>query len=319
MRSGQHILSNTHIKWADCLFGWPCPAYFSTTIFYPIHIMLFVRFSLRVVSALAALGLAGSLSAAPLKIGVTPGSLADSVEVAAQQAQQAGLQVQVIEFTDWTTPNTALASGDLDLNYFQHQAFLDNAVKERGYAIESVAYGFLPNIGLYSKKYESLSAVPEGASVGVANDPVNQARGLLLLQSAGLIQLKDGVHAQATIHDVAANPRKLRFVEVEGPQLVRAADDLELVQGYPGHFVNAGQAALASQALQYSTVDDLYYAIRFVARDGHQSDPRIRQFIDIYQNSAVVAAQIDTSFGGDKKLYSLPWKNAKYASVAPAF
>ena len=117
--------------------------------------MLFARFSIRAVFALAALGLAGQVSAAALKIGVTPGSLADSVAVAAKEARQIGLEVEVIEFTDWTTPNTALASGDLDLNYFQHQAFLDNAVKEGGYAIESVAYGLLPNIGLYSKQYQS--------------------------------------------------------------------------------------------------------------------------------------------------------------------
>jgi len=142
--------------------------------------MLFARFSIRAVFALAALSLAGHVSAAALKIGVTPGSLADSVAVAAKEAKKQGLEVEVIEFTDWTTPNTALASGDLDLNYFQHQAFLDNAVKEGGYAIESVAYGLLPNIGLYSKQYSSLDALPEGASVGVASDPVNQARGLLL-------------------------------------------------------------------------------------------------------------------------------------------
>lgn len=70
--------------------------------------------------------------AAPLRIGVTPGSLADSVQVAAQEARRQGLDVKVIEFTDWTAPNTALAAGDIDLNYFQHQAFLDNAIRERG-------------------------------------------------------------------------------------------------------------------------------------------------------------------------------------------
>lgn len=280
--------------------------------------MSFTRFKLRVLSALAALATVGSLQAAPLKIGVTPGSLADSVNVAAAEAKKTGLDVQVIEFTDWTTPNTALASGDLDLNYFQHQAFLDNAVTEGGYKIESVAYGLLPNIGLYSKKYDTLAAIPDGSKVGVANDPVNQARGLLLLQAAGLIQLKDGVGAKASVNDVVHNPKKLQLVEVEGPQLVRAVDDLALAQGYPAHFVNAGQPELASKALQYSTIDDLYYAIRFVARSDNKNDSRIRQFVDIYQHSPAVAAQIDKSFAGDKKLYSLPWKDAKNASVTDA-
>ncbi|THT99950.1 MetQ/NlpA family ABC transporter substrate-binding protein [Lampropedia puyangensis] len=252
-----------------------------------------------------------------LKIGVTPGSLADSVTVAAQEAKAAGLEVQVIEFTDWTTPNTALEAGDLDLNYFQHQAFLDNVIKERGYKIESVAFGLLPNIGLYSKKYTTLDSIPDGSKVGVANDPVNQARGLLLLQSAGLIGLRDGAGATASVADVVRNPRKLAIVEVEGPQLVRAVDDLALAQGYPAHFVNAGQPEWASKALHYSTVDDLYYAIRFVARSDRKGDPRIRQFVDIYQNSVAVAQQIDASFAHDAKLYSLPWKEAKYRSIQP--
>ena len=250
--------------------------------------------------------------AAPLKIGVTPGSLADSVNVAAQEAKKAGIDVQVIEFTDWTTPNTALNAGDLDLNYFQHQAFLDNAIRTAGYKIQSVGFGLLPNIGLYSKKFTSLKDIPEGSSVGVANDPVNQARGLQLLQSAGLIKLKDGVGAKASVNDVTGNPRKLKLVEVEGPQLVRAIDDLALAQGYPAHFVNAGHPQLASRALQYSTVDDLYYAIRFVARTDRKDDPRIQQFIKLYQTSDAVAKQISKSFAGDSKLYSLPWLSGNH-------
>lgn len=267
-----------------------------------------IPFPKKLLLAGAAIIMVGSALAAPLKIGVTPGSLGDSVAVAAKEAKKAGLDVQVIEFTDWTTPNTALDAGDLDLNYFQHQAFLDNAIAERGYKVESVAFGLLPNIGLYSKKYTSIADIPQGGTVGVANDPVNQARGLLLLQAAGLIKLKEGVGAKASVGDVVDNPRKLKIVEVEGPQLVRAVDDLALAQGYPAHFVNAGQPEWASKALQYSTIDDTYYAIRFVARSDRKDDPRIRQFIDVYQNSQAVAQQIHQSFAGDAQLYSLPWK-----------
>lgn len=261
--------------------------------------------------------LAASAAAAPLKIGVTPGALADSVNAAAQEAKAAGLDVQVIEFTDWTTPNTALVAGDLDLNYFQHQAFLDNVIAERGYQIESVAYGLLPNIGLYSKKHTQLADIPVDAKVGVANDPVNQAHGLRLLQAAGLIELREGISGLASLADVSHNPRRLQLVEIEGPQLVRAVDDLDLAQGYPAHYVNAGQAQWASRALQYSTIDDLYYGIRFVARSDRKSDSRVKQFIDIYQSSPAVAQQIDASFANDSKLYSLPWKDAQYRSVKP--
>lgn len=261
--------------------------------------------------------LAAGAVAAPLRVGVTPGALADSVNVAAQEAKAAGLDVQVIEFTDWTSPNTALVAGDLDLNYFQHQAFLDNAIAERGYRIESVAYGLLPNIGLYSKKYTQLADIPEGAKVGVANDPVNQAHGLRLLQSAGLIGLKEGAGAAVSLADVSENPRRLQLVEIEGPQLVRAVDDLALAQGYPAHYVSAGQPEWAVRALQYTTIDDLYYGIRFVAHSDRKSDPRIKQFIDLYQNSPAVEQQIHASFANQSQLYALPWKDVQYRSIQP--
>jgi len=271
------------------------------------------RHLLSFVAVLAAAGLAPALHAqtpapgAPLRIGVTPGSLADSVQVAAQEARQQGLDVKVIEFTDWTTPNTALEAGDIDLNYFQHQAFLDNAIRERGYAFVSVATGLLPNIGLYSLKVQRFADLKDGARVGVANDPVNQGRGLLLLEKAGLIQLKAGVGARGSVNDIVANPKKLRFAEIEGPQLVRALDDLDLAQGYPAHYVNAGRSQVAGSALLYSGIDDLAYAIRFVARKDKAQDPRIERFVKVYQDSPAVRAQIGKSFAGNDRLYSLPW------------
>ncbi|GKS76495.1 MetQ/NlpA family ABC transporter substrate-binding protein [Acidovorax sp. SUPP950] len=258
-------------------------------------------------AAFAAATATAQTPAPPLRIGVTPGSLADSVQVAAQEARQQGLDVKVIEFTDWTAPNTALAAGDIDLNYFQHQAFLDNAIRERGYAFVSVATGLLPNIGLYSLKVQRFADLKDGARVGVANDPVNQGRGLLLLEKAGLIQLKPGVGARGSVNDIVANPKKLRFAEIEGPQLVRALDDLDLAQGYPAHYVNAGKPQVAGSALLYSGIDDLAYAIRFVARQDNAQDPRIQRFVKVYQDSPAVRAQIGKSFAGNDRLYSLPW------------
>ncbi|MBB3977585.1 D-methionine transport system substrate-binding protein [Rhizobium azooxidifex] len=250
---------------------------------------------------------AGVALAETLTIGVTPGSLADSIEVAATEARSQGLDVKVIEFTDWTTPNVALNAGDLDVNYFQHQAFLDNAVAETGYKLKSVAVGLLPNLGLYSSKFKSFGDLPQGGRVGVASDPVNQGRGLLLLERAGLIKLRDGVGSQGTLDDIAENQRELQFVEIEGPQLVRALDDVDLAQGYPAHYVNAGKPDVAGQALLYSGIDDLKFAIRFVTREDNADDPLVRRFVEIYQGSDAVKAQIHKSFADDNKLYSLPW------------
>ncbi len=271
----------------------------------------FSRSLLKIGGTAAVLSLVCSVSMAQdLTIGVTPGSLADSVEVAAAQAREQGLDVKVIEFTDWATPNVALNAGDLDINYFQHQAFLDNAVKETGFKLKSAGVGLLPNIGLYSSKVTSFNALQKGARIGVANDPVNQGRGLQLLEQAGLIKLRDGVGARGTLGDVVENARDFQFVEIEGPQLVRALDDVELAQGYPAHFVNAGKPDIAGSALLYSGIDDVYFAIRFVAREDNASDPNVLRFIEIYQNSDAVRQQIHKSFAEDSKLYSLPWAKA---------
>ncbi len=250
------------------------------------------------------------LSAAEvLKIGVTPGAYADSVAAAAEEAKAQGLDVQVIEFSDWTTPNVALEAGDIDMNYFQHQPFLDNAIKDRGYPFTAVGVGTLANIGLYSLKHKSFAEIPQGGSVAIANDPVNQGRGLLLLQKAGLIKLKDGIGFNATLDDVVENPKQLTFTEVEGPQLVRVTGDVDLALGYP-HFIVAAKAFDPASALIFSGIDDKQFAIRFVVRKDHAANPDIAKFVKIYQTSPKVRAAIGKAFANNPKLYTLAWDGA---------
>ncbi len=256
--------------------------------------------------ALVGLLLAQGALAAALKIGVTPGAYADSVQVAAQEAKKQGLEVEVVEFSDWTTPNVALASKDLDANYFQHQAFLDNVIKTQGFHFRPIGVGILANIGLYSSRIKQFGDLKTGAKVAIASDPINQGRGLLLLQKAGLIKLRDGVGARGKLADIASNPRKLEFVEVEGPQLVRVVNDVDLAQGYP-HFIVAAHAFDPGSALIFSGKDDEQYALRFVAREDNARDPRLLKFVQIYQNSPAVKAQIRKSYANNDKLYSLAW------------
>lgn len=259
------------------------------------HHTLRPRLATRIITFLGALALAGGALAAPLKIGVVPGIFADSVEAAAKEAKKQGLDVQVVEFTDWATPNVALDAGDIDLNYYQNSNYLANAVRDKGFKITSVQPG---------KRFDELKP---GARIAVANDPVNQGRGLLLLEKAGLIKLRDGVGTRGNVRDIVGNPRNFKLVEIEGPQLVRALDDVDLAQGYPAHFVNAGKPQVAGSALLYSGIHDDYFAIRFVTRENNASDARVRKFVEIYQNSPAVKAQIARSFANDDKLYSLPW------------
>ena len=263
---------------------------------------------LRVLAvAVLALG-ASSARAESLKIGTVPGAYSDAANVAAREAKAEGLDVQVIEFSDWTTPNVALDAGDIDLNFFQHRPFMENAAKQKGYRFAIVGLGILQNIGLYSLKHKSFAEIPVGGSVAIANDPVNQGRALLLLQKAGLITLKDGVGFLGTLDDITGNPKKLRFTEVEGPQLVRITRDVDLAQGYP-HFIVASGSFDPTGGLIYSGIEDKLFAVSFVTKASRKDDPAIAKFVKLFQNSDAVKQQIRKSFADSDKLYLLAWQN----------
>lgn len=243
-----------------------------------------------------------------LTVGVVPGAYADAVNVAAQEAKAKGLDVKVVEFSDWTTPNVALDAGDIDVNFFQHRPFMENAEKQKGYDFEVVGAGILQNLGLYSLKHKSLDQIPAGGRVAIANDPVNQGRGLLLLQKAGLIKLKADIGFLGTLDDIAENPRKLKFTEVEGPQLVRITGDVDLAQGYP-HFIVAAKAFDPKSGLIYSGIEDRLFAVSFVTKAKRKDDPTIAKFVALFQGSEAVKAQIHKSFADSDKLYLLAWLN----------
>ncbi|MES5325436.1 MetQ/NlpA family ABC transporter substrate-binding protein [Alcaligenes phenolicus] len=250
--------------------------------------------------------LSSTATAAPLKIGVVPGIFADSVAVAAQEAKKQGVDVQVIEFTDWATPNVALDAGDIDLNYYQNSNYLANAVRDKGFKLVSVQPGILSYLGLYSLKHATLADLPDGAKVAIASDAVNVGRGLRLLQHAGLITLRPETGLLGTPDDIVANPKNLKFVEVEGPQLARATQDVDLAQGFP-YFILASNAFDATKALSLTSYEDDSWAIQFVARSDRTEDPRIAQFLEVYKTSPAVREAIDQFYQGETKLYRLTW------------
>ena len=258
-----------------------------------------------IIAAALTLG-AMAARAESLKVGVVPGAYADAVNAVLGEAKAQGIDVKVIEFSDWTTPNVALDAGDIDVNFFQHRPFMENAETQKGYDFEIVGLGILQNLGLYSLKHKSLDAVPVGGRVAIANDPVNQGRGLLLLQKAGLIRLKDGVGFLGTLDDIVENPKTLKFTEVEGPQLVRVTGDVDLAQGYP-HFIVAAGSFDPTSGLVYSGIEDKLFAVSFVTKAARKDDATIRKFVDLFHNSEAVKAQIRKSFADSDKLYVLAW------------
>ena len=240
-----------------------------------------------------------------LVIGISP-SFAHPLQVAADEAKQQGLNVKLVEFSDWNTPNITLNHGDIDANFFQHQPFLDNAKKETDFKIKAFDVGAATHVGLYSKKYKSFEALPDSAKVVIPNDPVNQGRALQLLQQAKLITLKNPENYLSSLKDIAANPKKLQFTEVEGPQTARAIDDADLAFGYP-HYLRMAKTADPESALLFDSNTDKRFAILFAVKEGYQDEGgKLRKFVDIYQNSPKVKQALDADFGA--KLWFPGWK-----------
>jgi D-methionine transport system substrate-binding protein len=221
----------------------------------------------------------------PLKVGTSSGPIAEIIQFAAARAKEHGLDVKIVEFSDWVTPNEALQSGDIDANLFQHIPFLNNAIEARGYKFTPIAPTYVLPVGLYSKKIAKLDEVHPGSTVAIASDPVNEARGLLLFEKAGLIKLREGAGEKANVRDIVENPKKLKFLEIEAPQLPRVLDDVELAQVSISYLIASGgnpESLLAADGF-----GDPRYALQFVARTDRKDDPRLLRFVSIYRSEEV--------------------------------
>jgi D-methionine transport system substrate-binding protein len=224
-------------------------------------------------------------AAEPLKVGTSSGPIADIVQFAAARAKEQGLDVKIVEFSDWVTPNEALQSGDIDANLFQHIPFLNNAIEARGYKFTPIAPTYVLPVGLYSKKIAKMDEVHQGSTVAVASDPVNEARGLLLFEKAGLIKLREGAGEKANVRDIVENPKKLKFLEIEAPQLPRVLDDVELAQVSISYLIASG--GNPESLLVADGFGDPRYALQFVARTDRKDDPRLLRFVSIYRSQEV--------------------------------
>ncbi|WP_291796537.1 MetQ/NlpA family ABC transporter substrate-binding protein [Brevibacterium sp.] len=164
-----------------------------------------------------------------LKVGATPVPQGDILNFVDENlAADAGLDIEVVEYTDYTLPNKALVDGDIDANYFQHMPYLQSEVDGQGYEIAAFESINIEPFALFSESVDSVDELPDGAQVGINNDPSNQGRALDLLQKSGVITLDDSVDVTtATIHDVAENPKNLEFVEADAAQLARTLADVD--------------------------------------------------------------------------------------------
>ena len=163
-----------------------------------------------------------------LKVGATPVPHAEILEIIKPLLAKENIELTIVEFSDYVQPNLALNDKELDANFFQHEPYLDNFVSEhKELKLKNAGGIHIEPMGIYSKKIKDLAALVDGASLAIPNDPTNGGRSLLLLEKAGLLKLKDGVGVKATVGDITANPKNLKFQEVEAAQVPRTLDDVD--------------------------------------------------------------------------------------------
>ena len=186
-----------------------------------------------------------------------------------------GVDLQIKVFADYVQPNTQVAEKNIDLNYFQTKPYLDAFNRERGTQLTIITGVHIEPFGAYSHKYKSIDQLPDGASVTLPNDPSNNSRALLLLAKHGLITLKDPTDEMATLKDITANPKQLKFRELEAAMLPRTLDEVDLALINTNYALAAGLNPTKDALLIESK--DSPYVNYLVGRPDNRNDPRVQK------------------------------------------
>lgn len=255
---------------------------------------------------------------ASIKVGVISGPELEVAEVAKQQAKNLyNLDVELVEFNDYVTPNQALNDGLIDANGFQHKPYLDQQIAERGYSLAIVGNSFVYPIAAYSKKLQPLTTettdaegvvvtsprdesyfIAANSTIAIPNDPTNLGRALLLLQKQGLITVDPATGLLPTVIDITSNPYNLNIIEIEAPMLPRSLDDSQVDVAIINNAF-AGQVNLTPNKDGIFVEDkESPYVNIIVARENNKTDPNVINFVKAYQTDAVAEKANEIFNGG---------------------
>ncbi|MWA09898.1 MetQ/NlpA family ABC transporter substrate-binding protein [Streptomyces sp. BA2] len=222
-----------------------------------------------------------------LTVGATPTPAGEVLTYIKQNlAKKKGLDLQITEFTDYVTPNTALQEGSLDANLYQHAPYLEDFNKSKKTELTPVTEVYLPPMGVYAKKAKDVTALPAGATVAVPNDTTNEGRALELLASKGVIGLKKGAGANATPEDITSNPKKLTIKPLEPAQLPRSLEDVEAAVINNNYALDAGLSPKKDAILLESPKDNPYNNVLAVKK-GDEDDPRVKKLAELLTSPEV--------------------------------
>jgi D-methionine transport system substrate-binding protein len=230
-----------------------------------------------------------------IKVGIISGEDEDVWRVVTAEAAKKGLTIETVVFNDYTQPNEALERGEIDANAFQHKPYLDNQIKTQGYHIVPVGYTGVWPIGLYSKKFTKVADLPEGAVIGLPNDPSNEGRALHVLQNEGVIKLKDGTGILATTADIAENPKKVEIKELDAGIVGRSVEDLDAAVVNTDWALKSGLGP--ENRIAQEPVADNPYRNFIAVKAGNENEAWVKTLVASYQNEAV-KAEFDKVYKG---------------------
>ncbi|GAA3016248.1 MetQ/NlpA family ABC transporter substrate-binding protein [Tetragenococcus solitarius] len=233
-----------------------------------------------------------------VKLGVI-GADTDVWDDVKERLADEGIDIEYVEFTEYSQPNTALENGDIDLNSFQHQDFLDNYNEERGTDLVSIGNTVNAPLGIYSEKIEDIKELENGAEIAIPDDVTNGGRALKLLQTAGLIKI-DKDAQNPTVSDITANPKDLKITELEASQTARSMEDVDASVVNSGMAVDAGLSP-NEDAIYLEPVDDTSrpYVNIIAARKEDEDNEVYKKVVDAYQTEQTAKVIEETSNGAD--------------------
>ena len=239
----------------------------------------------KIIAIAAVAVLAVSLFAETIKVGATPVPHADILNLVKDDLKAEGIDLKVIEFTDYVTPNEAVESGEIDANYFQHIPYLESFNTERGYHLVNAGGIHVEPIALYSKKVKNIKDLKKKARIAIPNDPTNEGRALLLLADAGLITLDPKAGIQATVQDITSNPLKLKFTEVEAASLPRVLADVDAAVINGNYAIPAGLSAKKDGL--YVEGSSSPYVNVIAVKAGNENKPEIQALVKALKSEKV--------------------------------
>ncbi|MFE8702739.1 MetQ/NlpA family ABC transporter substrate-binding protein [Cytobacillus sp. FJAT-54145] len=240
-------------------------------------------------------GASGELNDKKLKIGVTSGPHEQIVEKVAEVAAKDGLELELVVFSDYIMPNTALAEGELDVNSYQHKPFLDKFNEDHKTNLVEVGKTILNPMGIYSDKFDSFDDLPKGAKFGLPNDPTNGSRALYILEEAGYIKIKEDKREIASIYDLEENPLELEFIELDAAQIPKQLSELDAAAINTNFALEAGLSPKDDSILLETPKSP--YVNFLVVREENKNDPVLEKLRKAYQSEEVKQFILE-EFGG---------------------